>query len=187
MSELSGKVGLVTGSGRNIGRAIALRLASAGADVVLNARANHNELEIVAREIRSLGRVAVPILADVATAEGVDRLFERATLTAGKIDILVHTVAIRPHVDFLDLRDDVWERVRSTILDSAVRLCRVFLPGMAERKFGRIVLFTGRAAYIGSPNRPIVSAAKMGLIGLARGLATDFANRNIRVNIISPG
>ena len=187
MTGLEGKVALVTGSGRNIGRATVLRLASEGADVVVNARSNQQEAEAVAEEARALGVRAMAILADVANKEQVDSMVSMAMAEFGRIDILINNAAIRPHKPFLDVTLEDWERVRGVVLDGAFYCTSAVMPSMVENKYGRVIFFTGDGAFQGSPERAHVSAAKMGLVGLARSLATEFAPHNIRVNVLSPG
>jgi NAD(P)-dependent dehydrogenase (short-subunit alcohol dehydrogenase family) len=185
--KLEGKVALVTGSGRNIGRATILKLASEGADVVVNARSNRQEAEAVAAEARALGVKALPILADVANKEQVDSMVSMALAEFGKIDILINNAAIRPHKPFMDLTLADWERVRGVVLDGAFYCTHAVIPSMVENRFGRILFFTGGGAFSGSAERAHVSAAKMGLVGFARSLASEFAPHNIRVNVVSPG
>src|SRR5499427_263068 len=113
MGKLEGKVALVTGSGRNIGRATVLKLAREGADVVVNARANQQEAESVAREARDLGVKAVPVLADVGKKSDVERLAATALSEFGRVDILINNAAIRPHKPFLETTDADWEQIRN--------------------------------------------------------------------------
>ena len=187
MNRLEGKVALVAGSGRNIGRATVLKLASEGADVVVNARTNRQEAESVASEARDLGVRALACIADVADQQGVAAMVSEAVAEFGKIDIFISNAAIRPQKPFTELTLADWERVRGVVLDGAFYCAHAVIPSMVERNFGRIVMVTGDGAFFGSPRRSHVSAAKMGLVGLARGLATEFAPSNIRVNLVSPG
>ncbi len=187
MNRLEGKVALVTGSGRNIGRATALKLAAEGADVVVNARSNREEVESVAEEARALGVRALPVLADVGNKEQVDSMVSMAMSEFGKVDILINNAAIRPHKPFLEVTLEDWEMVRGVVLDGAFYCTSAVLPSMVENQYGRILFFTGDGAFQGTPQRAHVSAAKMGLIGLARSLASEFAPHNIRVNVVSPG
>ena len=187
MNRLEGKVALVTGSGRNIGRATALKLAAEGADVVVNARSNREEVESVAEEARALGVRALPVLADVANKEQVDSMVSMAMSEFGKVDILINNAAIRPHKPFLEVTLEDWEMVRGVVLDGAFYCTSAVLPSMVENQYGRILFFTGDGAFQGTAQRSHVSAAKMGLVGLARSLASEFAPHNIRVNVVSPG
>ena len=187
MGKLDGKVALVTGSGRNIGRATVLRLASEGAHVVVNSRSNQAEADAVAQEAQALGVKALPVLADVSHRDQVERMVSRALSEFGKIDILINNAAIRPHKPFTELTLKDWEEVRGVVLDGAFYCTRAVIEGMVANGYGRILFFTGEGAFTGGPARAHVSAAKMGLIGLARSLAAEFAGRNIRVNVVSPG
>ena len=119
MGKLDDKVALITGSGRNIGRATALKFAEEGADIIVNARCNRDEAEAVAEEVRSLGRRALPVLADVSKKEQVDSMVKMALDEFGRIDILLNNAAIRPHKPFLELTLEDWEYVRGVVLDGA--------------------------------------------------------------------
>jgi len=187
MGKLEGKVALVTGSGRNIGRATALKLAAEGAHVVVNARSNEKEAEAVAQEVRALGAKALVIIADVARKEQVEAMAARALAEFGRVDILINNAAIRPHKPFTELTTEDWEAVRGVVLDGALYLTRALIAPMVANKFGRILFFTGEGAFVGGSGRAHVSAAKMGLVGFARGLASEFAPHDIRVNVVSPG
>lgn len=187
MKRLEGRVALVTGAGRNIGRATILKLAAEGANVVVNARANRDEAEAVAAEARALGVDALPVLADVSDRTQVEAMMRTATDRFGKIDILINNAAIRPHKSFTEITVEDWEQARGVVLDGAFYCTHALIPSMVRNRFGRILFFTGDGAFSGTPQRSHVSAAKMGLIGLARGLASEFASHNIRVNVVSPG
>ena len=184
---LEGKTALITGSGRNIGRATALMLAKEGVNVVVNARSNQAEVDAVADEVRALGVRALPVLADVADKSAVDSMVGRALEEFGGVDILMSNVAIRPHRPFLEVTDDEWVRIRSVILDGAIYCSQAAIPSMVENGWGRVIFMTGSGTYRGGGNRAHVSAAKMGLAGLARSLALEMAPHNITVNVISPG
>jgi 3-oxoacyl-[acyl-carrier protein] reductase len=187
MGKLDGKVALVTGSGRNIGRATVLKLAGEGANVVVNARSNQEEAQAVAEEARKLGVKALPVLADVSNKEQVDSMVNMALSEFGRIDILINNAAIRPHKPFTELTLQDWEYVRGVVLDGAFYCTRAVINSMVDNNFGRILFFTGDGAFRGGAGRSHVSAAKMGLVGFARGLASEFAPHNIRVNVVSPG
>ncbi|HJU14973.1 MAG TPA: SDR family oxidoreductase [Stellaceae bacterium] len=187
MGKLDGKVALVTGSGRNIGRATVLKLAGEGAHVVVNARNNEAEAEAVAREARALGVKALVVLADVARRDQVEAMAAKALSEFGRVDILINNAAIRPHKPFTELTVEDWEAVRGVVLDGALYLTRALIGPMVANTYGRILFFTGDGAFTGGKGRAHVSAAKMGLVGMARALATEFAPHNIRVNVVSPG
>ena len=187
MGKLEGKVALVTGSGRNIGRATILRLAAEGANVVVNARSNRGEAEAVAGEARALGVKALAVVADVAKKAEVDAMMSKAVSELGRVDILINNAAIRPHKPFTELTVEDWEQVRGVVLDGAFYCTRAVIESMVKNNYGRILFFTGEGAFQGAAKRGHVSAAKMGLVGLARSLAAEFAPHNIRVNVVCPG
>ena len=187
MGKLDGKVALVTGSGRNIGRATILKMAAEGANVVVNARSNQAEADAVAEEARAMGVKAMAILADVSNKEQVDSMVSMVMAEFGKIDILINNAAIRPHKPFLEVTLEDWEYVRGVVLDGAFYTTSAIMPSMVKNEYGRIIFFTGDGAFQGPPERAHVSAAKMGLVGMCRSLASEFAPKNIRVNVVSPG
>jgi 3-oxoacyl-[acyl-carrier protein] reductase len=188
MGKLDGKVALVTGSGRNIGRATALHLAREGCHVVVNARSNEQEANSVAREVRDLGVRSIPVLADVGKKDQVEALAAAALKEFGRIDILINNAAIRPHKKFTEVTQEDWEEVRGIVLDGAFYLTRALIEPMVKNSYGRILFFCGDGAFSGaSAGRAHISAAKMGLVGMCRALATEFAPNNIRVNVVSPG
>jgi 3-oxoacyl-[acyl-carrier protein] reductase len=188
LGKLEGKVALVTGSGRNIGRATVLKLAGEGAHVVVNARSNREEAESVAREARDLGVNAVAVLADIGKRAEVEALAEKALAEFGRVDILVNNAAIRPHKPFTETTDADWELIRNVVLDGPLYLTRALIEPMVANRYGRILFFCGDGSISASGSgRTHLSAAKMGLIGMARGLASEFAAQNIRVNVVSPG
>jgi 3-oxoacyl-[acyl-carrier protein] reductase len=188
MGKLEGKVALVTGSGRNIGRATVLKLAAEGAHVIVNARTNQAEADAVVSEARELGVKAMAVIADVAEKDQVEAMAARALSEFGRIDILINNAAIRPHKSFTELTQQDWEHVRGVVLDGALYLTRALIEPMVKNRYGRILFFVGDGAFSGrGAGRAHISAAKLGLIGLARGLASEFAPKNIRVNVVSPG
>jgi 3-oxoacyl-[acyl-carrier protein] reductase len=187
MGKLDGKVALVTGSGRNIGRATILKLAAEGAHVVVNSRTNQAEADAVAREAQAHGVKALAILADMGKKAQVDSMMSRALSEFGKIDILINNAAIRPHKPFTEVTVQDWETVRGVVLDGALYSTMAVINSMVANRYGRILFFTGEGAFSGGSGRALVSAAKMGLVGLARSLASEFAPHNIRVNVVCPG
>ena len=186
MAELE-HVALVTGAGRNIGRAIVLELARRGYKVVVNGRSDQKAVDAVADEVRDLGVEAVAVLADVGDSGAVAALAETALAAFGKVDVVVNNAAIRPEKPFLELSDDDWHRVLATDLHSAFYTSRAFLPRMVEQGWGRIVNLTGMNAMHGYNGRCPVSVAKHGLWGLTKSLAKEFGPKGITVNAISPG
>jgi 3-oxoacyl-[acyl-carrier protein] reductase len=187
MGKLEGKIALVTGSGRNIGRATVLRLAGEGANVVVNARSNQAEADAVVREAQALGVKALAIIADMGRKDQVEAMAAKALSEFGRVDILINNAAIRPHKPFTEVTQEDWEAVRGVVLDGAFYLTRAVIQSMVKNKYGRILFFTGEGAFTGGKGRAHVSAAKMGLVGFARALASEFAEHDIRVNVVSPG
>ncbi len=185
--SLEGKVALVTGSGRNIGRSIALALAQQGADVVVNARSNRQEAESVAAEVGELGRKSLPLLADVGDRAQLETMLETALAEFGRLDVVVNNAATRPHKPFPEMTYDDWRGVLATDLDSAFITTKAALPGMLERGWGRVVNLSGLQAFQGRHGGAHISAAKVGLIGLTRALATELGPSGILVNCIVPG
>lgn len=185
--SLKGKVALVMGGGRNIGRAIAMELARQGADVAVNARANRKEAESVAEEIQSLGVKAVPVMGDIGIRADVNRVIEEVQKSLGQTDILVNAPFVRPHGRLLDITDADWERVMAVGLHGPFHAAQAVLPGMVEHRWGRIINFSGSAAFYGSAGIPHIQAGKMGIIGLTRAIALEFASYGITANVLAPG
>jgi 3-oxoacyl-[acyl-carrier protein] reductase len=186
MSELAGKVALVTGSSRGLGRAIALALAAVGADVAVNYRKNRKEADDVVAEIRKLGRRAVAIGADVSRQVDVARLVAETKAQLGTITILVNNAGIA-RVEAIDAIDEQnWDEMLAVNLKSAFLVTKAVLPGMREAGWGRILNMSSVAAQIGGIVGPHYSASKAGLIGFTHWLASYFAKQNITANALAP-
>lgn len=185
--ELNGRVALVTGSARNIGRAIALDLAAAGACVMVHARASRAEAEAVAAEIRALGTRAGVWLADVASPDAVRRLVDATVSEFGGLDLLVNNASARRERRFEDLSFEEWREILAVTLDGAFLCSKAAAPHLAASGHGAIVNIGGLSGHTGSAGRAHVVAAKAGLVGLTKGLAHDLAPRRITVNCVSPG
>jgi 3-oxoacyl-[acyl-carrier protein] reductase len=185
--ELAGRVAIVTGAGRNIGRAIARDLAAAGAAVVVNARRNAAEAEAVVREIAAAGGQAMPFLADIADAGAVDAMASAAVARFGGIDHLVNNAALRREqpVEAMSLAD--WREVMSVTLDGAFHAVKACLPHLKNSGAGAIVNIGGMSGHTGAQRRLHVVTAKAGLVGFTRGLAQDLAADNVTVNLVVPG
>lgn len=183
----SRRTALVTGAGRNIGRACALELAKMGYNVVVNGSADRKACESVAREVAACGVDAMVAMADVGSAAECRRMAGEAIAKFGAIDVLVNNAALRPAKPFLDMSEADWHRVISVDLDAAVWLSQACLPGMVEKGWGRIVNFTGMNAMHGYAGRAPVSVAKHGVWGLTKALGKEFGPKGITVNAISPG
>jgi len=185
--ELSGKVALVTGGARNIGRAISVALASAGASIVVNARASRADAEDTLASIRSAGGDGVVHLADVADPRAVEAMVDAAVARFGRLDILVNNAAVREETPLAELALEHWRRVLAVILDGAFVCARACLPHLKRAGGGSIVNIGGQTAYTGAVGRPHVVAAKAGLAGLTRALAAELAPHAITVNCVVPG
>ena len=186
-AELTGRVALVTGAGRNIGRAIALALAEAGAAVVVNARANRAEAEAVAREIEENRGRALAALADVADAEAVARMVDAAVAKFGRLDILVNNAALRRETPLERMAFAEWREILGSVLDGAFHCTKACLPHLRRGGTGAVVNIGGLSAHTGAKHRLHVVTAKSGLVGFTRALAKDLAGDNVTVNCVSPG
>ena len=184
--ELAGKAAIVTGAGRNIGRAIALKLARSGAGVVINARSNAKEADEVVRSIEALGGRAASVLGDVADPKVAEALAATALERFGRIDILVNNAALRREKSIIDMTYAEWREVMDVTLDSAFHCVKACLPAL-RKNGGAIVNVGGMSAHIGSAHRAHVMTAKVGLVGFTRGLAHDLAADGIWVNCVVPG
>src|SRR5688572_21001270 len=185
--ELAGKVALVTGAARNIGRAIALSLASGGASIAVNTRSNVEQARGVVNEIKALGPDAEAFDGDVADPAQVRAMVDAVVKRFGRLDILVLNAAIREHVDFDELSFEDWRRIMATNLDSAFVFTKAAFPALEKAGDGRIVLFAGIQALLGQGDRVHVSASKHGIVGVTKSLAVGLAKYGILVNCISPG
>ena len=185
--ELSGRVAIVTGAGRNIGRGIALALADGGAAVVVNARSNLQEAEAVAGEIERGGGTALAVTADVADADAVGAMVAAAASRFGRIDILVNNAAVRAEQAIETMTLAEWRAVTAVILDGAFNCVKACLPHLKRGGAGAIVNIGGISAHTGAARRPHVVTAKAGLVGFTRALAHELAADNIRVNTVTPG
>ncbi len=185
--ELAGRVALVTGAGRNIGRAVALALAEAGAAVVVNARQDKAQVDAVVGEIESRGGRAFGWLADVADYDAVGAMIKAATAQFGRIDYLINNAALRREQALEQLTPALWREVMAVTLDGQFYCALACLPCLKASGAGAIVNIGGLTAHTGAKGRAHVVAAKAGLVGLTRALATDLAEENITVNLVSPG
>jgi 3-oxoacyl-[acyl-carrier protein] reductase len=185
---LAGKVALVTGGVRRIGRAIALNLAADGAAVIVHGRTSESEARAVAAEIEQLGGASMVCLADVVEEAAVHVMAERIGERFGRLDVLVNNAAIRAQVPFLEMSLAQWREITGVILDGAFIITRACLPLMLRSgEGGQIVNIGGATAYTGAFERAHVVTAKAGLGGFTRALATEFADRGITVNCVVPG
>jgi len=177
---------LVTGAGRGIGKSIALRFAEEGARVALVAR-TRSEVEDTAGRIEALGGRALAITGDVSVRGSAEESVALTERELGPIDILVNNAGIFIWRPFLKLAPEDWDRVIATNLTGAADLCRAVLPGMVERRRGRIVNVASIHGMRGDANVAAQAAAKFGMIGLTQSLAREFRVHNIAINAVSPG
>jgi 3-oxoacyl-[acyl-carrier protein] reductase len=184
---LAGKTALVTGASRNIGRAIALRLAAAGADIVVNTLQDRQAAERVAGEIDALGRRSLVQVTDIVDRRAVDGMVRAANAAFGSIDILVCNASSRGQVNFLEMDHATWRRVIDISLDGTFHCAQATLPGMIAKGWGRIITLGGISWHAGFKRRAHNLAGKSGLTGLTRALAVEFGDRGITANVIAPG
>lgn len=181
------RAALITGSGRNIGRASALALAGMGMNITLNGSTNQAACDEVAQEVEALGVNAVVAMGDVGSPSDVEKIVAMANEAFGGIDVLVNNAAIRPTSPFLETDDEEWERILNIDFHSARRLSRATLPHMITQGWGRIINFAGMNAIHGYNGRAPVSVSKHASWGLTKSLAKEFGDKGITTNIISPG
>lgn len=184
--SLPGRVALVTGASQGIGKACALALAEAGANVALGARTLYN-LQFVAKDVEDLGRKALPIQLDVSVLDSVTAAVARTLQEWGKIDILVNNAGVTRDNLIMRMKPEDWSAVLRTNLDGAYYTIRAVLPGMVKQRYGRIINIASVVAQAGNPGQANYIAAKAGLIGLTKAVAAEVASRNITVNAVSPG
>ena len=184
---VEGKVALVTGSGRNLGRATVLELARRGADVVVNARSNREEAEAVAREAESLGVRAIALLADVGNEQQVNGMVAEALERLGRIDILINNAGFRASSPIAEMSTDEWRQAAAVNFDGPFFCTRAVVPSMISNGYGRIITVSGLNAFHGRPNWSHICASKMGAVGMTRALAVELAPHNILVNHVVPG
>jgi 3-oxoacyl-[acyl-carrier protein] reductase len=185
--SLAGKVALVTGAGKNIGRTIALDLAAHGASLVINGRSDSAAIDGVVAEIKTAGGQAIGCLADVSDAAATAAMIDAAVSAFGGLDILVSNAGLRRQTPFLEMSLAEWREILSVALDGAFILCRAAVPHMMGRGGGAIVGLSGISTHVGTPNRCHVSASKAGLEGLMRALAIELAPHRITCNTLAPG
>ena len=188
--ELTGRAALVTGSAKNIGRAIAIDLARAGAAVMINARTSDAAARETAAAIQGEGGQAEVTLADVADPDAARTLVDATVSAFGRLDLLVNNASIRPEVDFAELDYPRWREILAITLDGAYLCSHAALPHLKQagaHGTASIVNIGGLTAHTGAARRAHVIAAKAGLVGLTRALAHDLAGDGITVNCVAPG
>ncbi|AGL02199.1 3-oxoacyl-ACP reductase FabG [Desulfoscipio gibsoniae] len=185
--ELGGKVAVVTGSSRGIGRAAAVALAGRGANVVVNYAGNAGAAEETAALVRELGVEALVIQADVADHEQVNAMMQQVLQKFGRIDILVNNAGITRDNLLPRLQEQDWDAVINTNLKGAYHCAKAILRPMLKARWGRIINISSVVALTGNPGQSNYAAAKAGLIGFTKSLAREIGSRNITVNSVAPG
>jgi 3-oxoacyl-[acyl-carrier protein] reductase len=183
--DLTGKIALVTGGSRGIGRAIALALAAHGANVAINYASNAAAAEATATEIGE-GR-AVTLAGDVADPATAAKLIDGTVEAFGRIDILVNNAGVTADDLILRMSEDAWDRVVDTNLKGAFSITKAALRPMVRQRWGRIISISSVAGMVGNAGQANYSAAKAGIIGLTKAIAKEVASRNITANVIAPG
>lgn len=186
MQDLTGKVALVTGSSRGIGRAVALALANAGASVIINFRTRASEAAQVEAEVRALGARAMSIQADVADAQQVERLVTVGANELGSISILINNAGIAKPANLQQVTERDWDEAVNVNLKSCFLVTQAVLPAMLSAQWGRIVNLSSVAAHIGGVVGPHYAASKAGVLGLTHFYASRLAKQGITVNAIAP-
>jgi 3-oxoacyl-[acyl-carrier protein] reductase len=186
-SELAGKVALVTGGARNIGRAIAGTLAAGGAAVMVNALHSRADAELTVAQIRSAGGRAALHVADVTDSGAVHAMVEAAVKEFGSLDLLVNNAAMRAETLLGEMKFDEWQHILAVTLDGAFHCAQACLPHLIRAQHGAVVNIGGMTGHRGAAGRAHVVAAKAGLAGLTRALALELAPHGITVNCVVPG
>jgi 3-oxoacyl-[acyl-carrier protein] reductase len=183
---LKGRTALITGSGRNLGAAIARAFAAEGANLILNVRSSVDEGEAVLKDIIKTGRKCKLVVADVTNSADVKRLAAEAA-EIGNVDILVNSVGIAPMAKLKDMTDERWDHVLKTSLYSVFYCTRQFVDPMVEKRWGRIINIGGVAGIRGSKYKSANAAAKAGVVGFTRAISNEFSEFGITCNHVAPG
>ncbi|HXX22758.1 MAG TPA: 3-oxoacyl-ACP reductase family protein [Terriglobia bacterium] len=185
--NLAGRVALVTGGSRGIGRATCLALASRGAAVAVLCRSRIREAQGVVEQIQSIGARGLAMEANVLDPEAIKRSAREAIARLGRIDILVNNAGEMTDVSVIDMKDEDWEQALAINLTSSFRYARECIPSMKERRWGRIINVSSQVVYTGSNNHAHYSAAKAGLLGFTFSLAKELGPYGITANVVAPG
>ncbi len=185
--ELKGKVALITGSGRGIGRSIALELANMGADLVLNDIEASDSIDATGEEFSKMGFKAVVIKGDVRSSEQVEKIFAKAMESYGRLDILVNNAGITRDTLMIRMSDKDWEDVLDINLKGAFYCTRAAAKIMIRQKSGKIINVASIAGVMGNAGQTNYSASKAGLIGLTKSTARELSSRGINCNAVAPG
>jgi 3-oxoacyl-[acyl-carrier protein] reductase len=184
---LEGKVAIVTGSGKNIGKAIVETLARDGAAVVVNGRGDKAIVEETAKEIRAAGGKAMPYLADISKPDQVAAMVDATVKEFGGVDIAVNNAGLRRQTPFLQMNLEEWHEILSVALDGAFIMFKAVVPEMIKRGGGSLIGLSGVSHHAGTTGRVHVNASKAGLEGFMRGMAMELAPHNITANTVAPG
>ncbi len=184
--DLNGKVGVVIGGTTGLGRAIALGLAGAGADIVASSR-RLEEVKTVAAEIEALGRRTLSVSSDVLRRDSLQALHDAVIEHFGKVDILVNAAGITSRAPTLETTEEVWSRVMETNLTGTLRACQIFAPTMVRAGYGRIVNLASLSSFVGFSGVAAYSASKAAVASLTKVLAIELAGSGVNVNAIAPG
>lgn len=185
--NLKDKVAIITGSSRGIGRAIALKLASLGAKVVVNYRTNAEAAQEVVEAVEAQGGQAIAVQADVTSADDAKRLIQAAQTAYGRVDILVNNAGTTRDTLLARMSEEDWGLVINTNLKGTFNCTKAAIRRMMKQRYGRIVNITSVAGLAGNPGQANYSAAKAGLVGFTKALAKEVGSRNITVNAVAPG
>ena len=186
MSQLANQIAVVTGAGRGIGRAIALKFAAEGADVACVSRTAENS-EKVAAEVRALGRKAWAYAVDVADAAAVETAAKKILAECGRVDILVNNAGVTRDGLLMRMSGEDWDAVLDTNLKGAFHVTKAFNRAMLKQRAGRIINISSVVGLMGNAGQANYAASKAGLIGFTQSCAREFASRNVTVNAIAPG
>ncbi|PZE22489.1 3-oxoacyl-[acyl-carrier-protein] reductase [Paenibacillus xerothermodurans] len=184
---LSGKTALVTGGSRGIGRAIALALAEAGADVAVNYSGSQAAAAEVAELIQAMGRKAIQVQADISSAQDVDDMFKLVLETYGRLDILVNNAGITKDNLIMRMKEEEFDQVIATNLKGVFNCIKAATRPMMKQRYGRIINISSVVGVLGNPGQINYVAAKAGVIGMTKASAKELSSRGITVNAVAPG
>jgi len=185
--DIATRVAIVTGSGRGIGKAIALKLAQAGATVVVNDIGDAKPVEAVVKEIKAMGKEALAVMADVSLAPDVARLVEKTLSAYKRIDILVNNAGVNRDQLLLRMSEEDWDKVLTVDLKSVFLCTKAVVRHMAKQHWGRIISLSSVVGIVGNKGQANYAAAKAGIIGFTRAIAKEVASHGVTVNAIAPG
>lgn len=185
--ELKGKTAVVTGSSRGIGRAIALRLADMGANIVLNSTPESNAVDQVEKEVLEKGVKVITVKCNVSKSEDVEKMFETITKNFETVDILVNNAGITKDNLLIRMNEEEWEDVINTNLKSVFNCAKAAAKIMMKQRTGKIINISSVSGVIGVPGQANYSSSKAGIIGFTKAVAKELASRNITVNAVAPG